>query len=340
MAPYVVDEVSFMADEVAAPPFSGLNNGDFEDITGTFPTGWSIVRGSPLQHAGLGGTNTATFLHKQADGGDRISQPLATPPGPEWELDLLFAMEDPGDSAARGLNLIINNDPNNGNLNLRVNGDGSVQTVTSAPATTWFDIPNLASAVQFSLDANSDGDFSDAGDTLNMHRLVLRGDYTTDSPEYTVSLSAANQTELSKSGTANLWFNGSPAAGGSISTVSISAQNSGGAYVVDQVFLRSLAAGVTGDYNADGTVDAADYVVWRDNLGTSNMLPNDPTPESVSMEDYGVWRASFGNSSGVGAAMHSANVPEPHAVALLLIGLAMPTSCRRSRRSAAKGGAA
>jgi autotransporter-associated beta strand protein len=36
------------------------------------------------------------------------------------------------------------------------------------------------------------------------------------------------------------------------------------------------AIGLTGDYNSDGTVDAADYVVWRKNDGTTNSLPNDP----------------------------------------------------------------
>ena len=30
-----------------------------------------------------------------------------------------------------------------------------------------------------------------------------------------------------------------------------------------------------GDYNDDGTVNAADYVVWRKNEGTMNVLPND-----------------------------------------------------------------
>ena len=30
---------------------------------------------------------------------------------------------------------------------------------------------------------------------------------------------------------------------------------------------RSLRITLPGDYNADGIVDAADYTVWRDNLG-------------------------------------------------------------------------
>ena len=48
--------------------------------------------------------------------------------------------------------------------------------------------------------------------------------------------------------------------------------------------------GTVGDYNANGVVDAADYVVWRDALGTSAMLPNDPTSGTVTQEDYLVWR--------------------------------------------------
>ena len=36
-----------------------------------------------------------------------------------------------------------------------------------------------------------------------------------------------------------------------------------------------------GDYNNNGVVDAADYSVWRDRLGTSAVLPNDATPGAV-----------------------------------------------------------
>ena len=48
-----------------------------------------------------------------------------------------------------------------------------------------------------------------------------------------------------------------------------------------------MAAGLLGDYNNDGTVNAADYPVWRDNLGLAIALPNeDATPGSVTLEDY------------------------------------------------------
>jgi hypothetical protein len=58
------------------------------------------------------------------------------------------------------------------------------------------------------------------------------------------------------------------------------------------------SGGSAGDYNNNGTVDAADYVAWRDNLGQSVTLPNDSTPGTVTQADYEVWRANFGNSGG------------------------------------------
>jgi len=56
---------------------------------------------------------------------------------------------------------------------------------------------------------------------------------------------------------------------------------------------------IAGDYNRDGTVNAADDTVWRDYLGQMYHLPNessDATPGSVTSEDYDVWRAHFGES--------------------------------------------
>jgi hypothetical protein len=63
-----------------------------------------------------------------------------------------------------------------------------------------------------------------------------------------------------------------------------------------------------GDYNENGTVDAADYVVWRNGLGST-----------YSHLDYQVWRANFGNTAGSGSGGGTAAVPEPAALAMLTI---------------------
>ncbi len=85
-----------------------------------------------------------------------------------------------------------------------------------------------------------------------------------------------------------------------------------------------------GDYNDDGLVDAADYSVWRDHLGTSVELPNDETPGEVTEADYDVWRAHYGESASSGATVAAA-VPEPAAAVLLLMALAVTVFGRGSR---------
>jgi hypothetical protein len=72
---------------------------------------------------------------------------------------------------------------------------------------------------------------------------------------------------------------------------------------------------LAGDYNGNGIVDAADYVVWREGLGTT-----------FTQNDYNVWRANFGHTtpgagSGSGAIANAA-VPEPATALMLMLALA------------------
>jgi hypothetical protein len=84
-----------------------------------------------------------------------------------------------------------------------------------------------------------------------------------------------------------------------------------------------------GDYNNDGTVDAADYVAWRKGLGTT-----------YTQTDYNVWRAHFGQTAGSGAALPSAEplsaaIPEPPSfVVAVIIFLAAALSCLDARMPA------
>jgi hypothetical protein len=86
-------------------------------------------------------------------------------------------------------------------------------------------------------------------------------------------------------------------------------------------FSQSATAALIGDYNQNGTVDAADYILWRKYNNTAITLPNDSTP-GTSPADYAVWRAHFGQTVGSGAgASANAAVPEPAPVVLLIAGL-------------------
>jgi hypothetical protein len=94
------------------------------------------------------------------------------------------------------------------------------------------------------------------------------------------------------------------------------------------VYDDTLPLPLYGDFNNDGIVDAVDYTVWRNNLGGSVELPNDPTPDDVTIEDYGVWKSNYGTSEATGSgglASEAHSVPEPtaaaSAVAVVLAGL-------------------
>jgi hypothetical protein len=78
---------------------------------------------------------------------------------------------------------------------------------------------------------------------------------------------------------------------------------------------------LAGDYNDDGVVDAADYVVWRKYQGTTHMLPNDDglgTP--VGFAHFDLWRSNFGATAG-GNAIGELGVPELGALPLSISGL-------------------
>lgn len=92
---------------------------------------------------------------------------------------------------------------------------------------------------------------------------------------------------------------------------------------VDNIRLR--AALVPGDYNDDGTVDAADYGVWTAAYGTTGPNAADGNGDgTVDAADYTVWRDALATPSSVA-------VPEPSGV---LIGLATLGQLLFARRCA------
>jgi hypothetical protein len=83
-------------------------------------------------------------------------------------------------------------------------------------------------------------------------------------------------------------------------------------------FLPTTA--LPGDYNSDGVVDSADYVVWRRSIGQSgNDLPADGNGNRlIDSGDYDVWRNNFGHSTALGH-LAGFSIPEPRTTAPLLV---------------------
>jgi autotransporter-associated beta strand protein len=86
-----------------------------------------------------------------------------------------------------------------------------------------------------------------------------------------------------------------------------------------------VPAGVPGDYNNNGVVDSADYVLWR----KGGPLANDFTP-GVQASDHDFWRSRFGANSnpGSGSELSASGVPEASTLTLAGILTIFLGTCR------------
>lgn len=110
---------------------------------------------------------------------------------------------------------------------------------------------------------------------------------------------------------------------------------------IDNIRVGSNATGNGGDYNADGVVDAADYTVWRDNLGAGPAGDGTTTGDLLGVPDgvvdnfdYAYWVQQFGTSPGGGSpGVSGANAtPEPSMLLIAALTLAIFPSLRFTAR--------
>jgi hypothetical protein len=75
-----------------------------------------------------------------------------------------------------------------------------------------------------------------------------------------------------------------------------------------------------GDYNVDFIVDQADYVLWRQNIGSTTQLAADGNGNGkVDAADYVVWRRNLEVPAATSSSM--AAVPEPSSLQFVVLGL-------------------
>ncbi len=91
--------------------------------------------------------------------------------------------------------------------------------------------------------------------------------------------------------------------------------------------LANVVASLTGDYNGNGIVDAADYTIWKDTLGSMVDLSADGDGNgTVDAADYTVWANNFGATSAF-----SSTVPEPATWLLSVLAMTLVGRCAARR---------
>jgi hypothetical protein len=100
--------------------------------------------------------------------------------------------------------------------------------------------------------------------------------------------------------------------------------------LIKEIKLETLPpiTGEDGDYDNNGTVDAADYVLWRKGGALQHEVADIGT---VSPQDYTEWRQRFGNGASGSGLASGGTVPEPASLGLVLIGLSFVLAGRTAR---------
>ncbi len=280
----------FLATVIFASPVGAITPNWVDDFQGGTTLGWSGVSPTNDADSGPGGPGDYA-LHVSAQGGGGPGSRLITYNRSQWK----------GDWTASGVSAIAMDlyNPETMDLSIRlgIGGPGGVQSfgtgeVFVTPAVT---IPGDNSWHSVSFGATA-ADFVSAGGT-DIHAALA------DVEEFRVL------------------HNGAVDIRGAIIDADI---------YVDNIRVISEPSSLAGDYNGNDVVDAADYVVWRDNLGEADesaLSGNGDGSGGIDQADYLLWKNNFGSTlPGSG---DSAAVPEPAALSLVvLITVATLVGCR------------
>jgi hypothetical protein len=212
------------------------------------------------------------------------------------------------------------NNPARYRFSMDVNVSGNNGGEGTTPLVLGISASDLNYEATYNIDVNGDGDFDDGAELYN------HGDIK---PTVSVSGEWVNISFTFDQGTPQTLDSDIPLEhqvfSNALSLQWYASYGSGGFGLdADNVvnmdnFRIEFLPGQNGDYNDDGKVDAADYVVWRENEGTANLLPNDNgIGGMVGVDHYNLWRSNFGNpSSASGNSLSlSTAVPEPNTLAL------------------------
>ncbi len=165
------------------------------------------------------------------------------------------------------------------------------------------------------------GDGASAG--VDYDHLSIAGDMVLKGGELVIQLDAGFMPEVGD--TFNLFDFASLA--GDFDEISLPALDLGMLWDTSNLLTTGqiqVVVGLEGDFNEDGTVDAADYTVWRDGLGTI-----------YDSTDYDKWVANYGNTLA-STSVAGVAIPEPSAGFILLVSVFVFSFVHRNSRDNVK----
>ena len=147
---------------------------------------------------------------------------------------MFFATELSGNAGDRGFYTLLEFTGNSSRTNIRVSGDGSLaiydNSNPSEPDNWEAQLP--AGTVKAS-NAGGNNSFLDPGDTLNLYKLSVFGDFSF-SPHYDLTLQEVGGSSYFVSDIAR-WQNGIPVVGSGIESIRLDTNYSNRSFVVDEV---------------------------------------------------------------------------------------------------------
>ena len=322
-------------------PFNGLYNSDFElDYPDLFPYGWNEISGKEswcgihrgLTSTGLAaeGTQAALLSDLASLNGEMIGQEVVS--GSTWELSCLLASLSPG--TGRSVCVLLpygdNTDPflsPQAQINLRVAGtEGTLQAYDNALG--WVTL----GAFSYSIDGDSDGLLESEADTLNVQTLKIVGNFD-DTPSYDVYLSYVNSEDMQLLASDIMYYQGTaPEPDSGLTSVNFLSNMSSAAYVVDEVSFVSELDSIPGDANNDFKVDGSDVTIlagnWQVLTGATWEMGDFNGDGAVDGSDVTILAGNW--QFGVNVA--AASVPEPSAIALLLLLAGMAAVARTTHQ--------
>jgi len=159
-----------------------------------------------------------------------------TPPGPAWTLDFLFAIGSAYTGTGTKFKVdLFHNDIAGSKVSVGVNNSGQYGIYNGGTFTVLSGLGTIA----FSVDSNGNGNYTDPGDTLNVYRVRVVGNYAAATPFVNIYTSDANSMVLDhQSLNQKYWVSGTPVSNQS-APETIAFYNYTAPVLVDQVALAT-----------------------------------------------------------------------------------------------------